>query len=278
MSRLANMNAVIAIIGDEAYAAAVAALIRSIGTTWQGADRPRVRIVGPTWSVSKRFSVQDVAAKAGCRAEFASVNPDMRLPLRSRWNRTIYSRLSLGRTCGDVERVLCLDSDMIAITSLHELLLEQDLEGAPVGATHDLCVEAREGDRTDPKDAYFNSGLLLVDVQRWEDMRIGEKAEQVLLTRGTALEYLDQDALNIVVKDSWTVLDQRWNVFHFNELISNDEVPADLLTHRQRAELQRLQKEARCLHYVGPQKPWIDGYPDGLNLQRFAAHAGRACP
>jgi lipopolysaccharide biosynthesis glycosyltransferase len=268
------MDAVIAIVADEAYAPAASALVRSIGATWQGANSPKLRIIGPPWADPKRLLLQETAAKAGCHLSFASAEHDTRLPLRSRWNRTIYCRLSLARTCGDVDRVLCLDSDMIALTSLHHLVFEQELGGAPVGATHDLCVEARECGPALGKNAYFNSGLLLVDVRRWKEMKIGDKAERILLTRGANLEYLDQDALNIALQDAWTVLDQRWNVFHFDELFKYSKLPAKLLTHGARVALRRLQETAACLHYVGPQKPWLHGYPEGTNLRRFAAHSG----
>src|SRR4051794_32703877 len=125
------MDALIAIIADEAYASAASALVRSIGATWQHSNSPTLRIIGPTWSPLRRSLIQQTAARAGCNLSFASVEIDTNLPIRSRWNRTIYSRLSLARTCGDANRVLCLDSDLIALRSLHRLF-DQDLGQAPV--------------------------------------------------------------------------------------------------------------------------------------------------
>src|SRR5262249_967997 len=56
--------------------------------------------------------------------------------------------------------------------------------------------------------AYFNSGVICIDVHSWRAAGIGSTALALVLNDGMS----DQQALNTVLEAQWTPLDPRWNV------------------------------------------------------------------
>jgi lipopolysaccharide biosynthesis glycosyltransferase len=147
-------------------------------------------------------------------------------------------------------RLLYLDSDIVVIDSLRPLF-EMSLDGAVLAALPDplapwVDLSFRSGVLKLPKpEFYFNSGVLLIDVDAWEQAEVTEKAFEFCdqLKPGTRLLYPDQDVLNSVLAARWLPLDRRWNYFLIEEGMS----------------LQRFLSDAAIVHFASGKKPWIDG-------------------
>ncbi len=99
-------------------------------------------------------------------------------------------------------RVLYLDVDTIAVRSLRPLA-ELDLGGAYVAAVENVWAPwmthfpAKLG--LPPEQGYFNSGVLVMDLDRIRaDGRDAEMLE-FAHTRGDVITWLDQDVLNAVL-------------------------------------------------------------------------------
>ena len=122
-----------------------------------------------------------------------------------------------------------------------------DLEGRVLAAATAHAPEAhcRALGMTEPS-RYFNSGVMLIDVARWNAERIGERALQFIERNAAICRLPDEDALNAVVDGRIAVLSPIWNF------------RAALLLLRRSSELVA----AVICHYDGPQKPW----------KRFAGH------
>ena len=121
----------------------------------------------------------------------------------------------------EISRVLYLDCDVLVRGNLAELW-QTDLRGLPVGAVRDFAVaeishpfsgvtDYRELG-LDPAAAYFDSGLLLLDVARWRAENTAADALAYAVKYGGALPNCDQDALNATLSGEWLPLDYRWNV------------------------------------------------------------------
>lgn len=115
------------------------------------------------------------------------------------------------------ERVLIIDADTRFVDDIAPLL-EMTLGETPLAAVDDIAVIA--DDRVSsfaeklglpPGTGYFNSGLLVVDKQRWSQQEIGQKAIAVFKERPEILTFNDQCALNAVVQGRYTKLAYRWN-------------------------------------------------------------------
>ncbi len=117
-----------------------------------------------------------------------------------------------------------LDADILVLDDL-ESLWETDLEGAVVGAVLDgLDPKLKHGDpgfeEVPRVQDYFNSGVLLIDLGRWREERISERALELLINHPQSL-FSDQDALNIVCDGRWKKLDPRWNFQDYYEKKEN---------------------------------------------------------
>ena len=88
---------------------------------------------------------------------------------------------------------------------------------------------------------YFNAGVLLIDLPRWREERISERA-YAYLTAHPEAPLGDQDGLNFACDGLWKKLDPRWNFQkHFEEQIAS-------LTAAERPAI---------VHFVTGQKPWL---------------------
>lgn len=153
-------------------------------------------------------------------------------------------------------RLLMLDSDMIVNRSLKPLF-EVNMRGYPVGAVHD-SIASREHYGRSRNDHYFNAGMMLIDVDRFNAEDIGGEAMRVLAAFDPVPMWLDQDALNQVCRGKWLGLDRRWNFFH-----AGDQRAFDLQDY-QRADI---------IHYSG-EKPWNGHHHPARSL--WDSHARRA--
>jgi lipopolysaccharide biosynthesis glycosyltransferase len=146
-------------------------------------------------------------------------------------------------------RVLIADSDVLVLRNVCELH-DIDLGSAPLGACVDPfipVVSARDG-LPDPdaaglaRDApYFNAGVMVVDLQRYRDRKVSERALDYLDRNFQRLRQYDQDALNASLKGHWTRVDERWNT-HPRTRYALGKTPA---------------QDPWIVHFSGRLKPWL---------------------
>jgi lipopolysaccharide biosynthesis glycosyltransferase len=166
-------------------------------------------------------------------------------------------------------RLLYLDSDIVVIDDLRPLF-ETSLEGAvlaavldPVPPWIDRPFRSEVLKLPDP-EFYFNSGVLLIDVEAWHRESVTQRAFEFSnnLPPGTRLLYPDQDTLNAILSNSWLPLDRKWNYFKHDETMN----------------LQQFRSEAAIVHFASGKKPWLSGsthpakqiYLDHRKLTLFA--------
>lgn len=173
------------------------------------------------------------------------------LPLNPAAHYTIdtYTRLWVGEFFpAEVSRVLYLDADMVVVGSIAPLWTA-DLDGALMGAVDipgsDRGV-MRLGMRAE--DGYFNAGMLIIDLRQWRATRAEETVIEYIQKNPDRVLY-DQDALNACFCHCTSRLDYKWNVIR---PFYREPVPLPL----GRAEIERIRKEARIIHFNGGSKPW----------------------
>ncbi|WP_419308094.1 glycosyltransferase family 8 protein [Chromohalobacter israelensis] len=150
----------------------------------------------------------------------------------------------------DCERVIYLDCDMLVLGDL-ERLWELPLEGHVVAAAMDLCNPSSKHTRRDP-DNYFNSGMMLVDLQAWRRESVAERALEYLQVSETA-RYPDQDALNEVLEGKWYRLEPEWN-FQPTAYSAVEKRYAHLTEYL--PALKAAIRYPRIVHFIGAVKPW----------------------
>lgn len=163
------------------------------------------------------------ACAAGRPIEFVAIDKEARrrlahLKRTSSWSRAMYSRLLLPELMAGAGKLLYLDCDMVVRQSLRPLF-ETPLEGRTVAAVSDIwqgeALAARNATLGRAADApYLNSGMLLIDLDRWRAADCGGRCLDIMSRGQTA--YPDQDALNRVLDGDWVEVDKRWNFFELN--------------------------------------------------------------
>lgn len=241
---------------DEAYAMPLATTLRSMVESNRSGRQLEIFVLTSRFSTGKKQKVlhslpPGSASVRWIPVELASFENFSTQPYISTMT---YARLLLPYVFPDsVSKILYIDADLLVLSDLMPLW-EIDLEGAVLGAVVDTFSEAhsrrlRLGDRKSLKleiDGstgvcdYFNAGVLLVDLQRWRQERISERALQYMVEHPQAL-LSDQDALNAVCVDGWKTLDVRWNL--------QDH---DLDGYAR----MRPQQRPSIIHFAGRQKPW----------------------
>ncbi|MEI6239037.1 MAG: glycosyltransferase family 8 protein [Planctomycetia bacterium] len=130
---------------------------------------------------------------------------------------TLY-RLLLGDLMpGNVDRVIYVDADTIIRRDITDLW-EENLAGHSTAAVMDpvipwaACPDGLPWQELSlpPDAAYFNAGMMVIDLGRWRRERIGQKALAFLRTH--RLPHADQGGLNAALSGQWKRLEPSWNL------------------------------------------------------------------
>lgn len=112
-----------------------------------------------------------------------------------------------------INKVLYLDSDLIVRKAIDDLW-NINIENYYLAAAENLGI--RNFDRLFmPKNSrYFNSGVMLVNVEKWRREGIHNKVLNFIRNYPDRIKFWDQDGLNAILYGKWKVLPIKWNVQH----------------------------------------------------------------
>ncbi|MDR1233112.1 MAG: glycosyltransferase family 8 protein [Puniceicoccales bacterium] len=147
-------------------------------------------------------------------------------PTEARFNSVVFYRLAIPKVFPELDRVVYLDCDIVAIGDIFELWNE-DLNGRPFGAVEEDGNFSDEKIRADKlaylkfpeENRYYNSGVLLIDSKKFEESKIFERViEQVKQTK-IFFPCPEQDAMNICLRnDEHLPLHPKYNFIPFASL------------------------------------------------------------
>jgi lipopolysaccharide biosynthesis glycosyltransferase len=155
-----------------------------------------------------------------------------------------YFRLLIGDVLpADIHRVLYFDSDIVVRGHLLPLW-KTDLSNNIIGAVADAAVnkdtELKRGLGIAEEVPYFNSGVMLIDLDRWRSDEIASKALAFCREYPARLKYWDQCALNFVLTVACQDLSAIWNLQG---------------AHVDTGDKQLL-RDAKVVHFTASFKPW----------------------
>jgi lipopolysaccharide biosynthesis glycosyltransferase len=159
----------------------------------------------------------------------------------------------------DIERVVYLDADTVVGQSLGPLADFALDDRMIVGAVSDAQAPWAAGPLgppwqllgLNPSSKYFNSGVLLIDLARWRQERVGR--ECIDLLRKVTPRWGDQDALNTILEGRWQELPRRYNVQ------SADTRRDSIAWALWKDEVQEAVANPAIVHYTEGAKPWLKG-------------------
>lgn len=248
---------------DERFAPGLEALLTSVAIN---APLSRVHVMDCGLTTTTRRSI----ARSHPRTDFISVQPIEDLPSPSVGSRATYARLCVGDLFPDAKRILYLDADTLLLSDT-EYLEGVDLPHSDVLAA---CLEpytptfdAHNGVLDYQKlgllggSPYFNAGVLLVDVARWNRANVKERAVEYLRRQDVRITLYDQEALNVVLVSRWHSLPPEWNVSKYWVVGGPDGW---------RHAIDR----ARIVHFLSAEKPWLDPTKvEPLLLEKFRQYS-----
>lgn len=123
-----------------------------------------------------------------------------------------------------IKRAIYLDCDIIAkedIENIWNIDLGDNLLAAVEDAGFHARLDAMEIDAE--SNTYFNSGMMIIDVEKWRAEKISEQVLKFATENSDELRFHDQDALNAILHDRWLVLHPRWNAQAY--IITKEKTP-----------------------------------------------------
>lgn len=177
----------------------------------------------------------------------------------SHYSLSIFTRLVIPSVLkGIAKKVLYMDADILCVGRMDDLIAF-DLNDHIIAGVPDAPVTTRRRVKAlELKDGrYFNGGVLLIDVDRWEAEDCTGQTLQALLQHSDRMRFNDQDALNMVFDGRAAFLDIKWNYLY--DLIH------DLNINR---TSMRQVGDAALIHFAGSVKPWA-GWSDHAAVRLF---------
>ncbi len=156
-------------------------------------------------------------------------------------------------------RAIYLDVDVLARGSLAPLATVA-LHGHPVGAVRSVhfpsiaswgAVDRWRELGLDPRAPFFNSGVLVIDAQRWRALAVGARCLDYLKSPAVRGANADQEALNVVLHAAWEPLDPMWN--QQTPMLDPSHAAVLLFTDEQ---VREALDDPRVVHFLARPKPW----------------------
>lgn len=263
---------------DENYAMPLAVTVRSALDTLAPGRRVHWFIVDGGLSFQTRERLERSWTDA--RMQWTWVQPEHKLlrglPVSGHVTHTTYARMLLPQLLPPgVRRVLYLDADLLVRRDLGRLW-DEPFAGASCLACVEVacpCMDARialpnyarcqshlvltrpipnyQALGIAPTAPYFNSGVLLIDLEDWQSSQVTRRLLDCLRDNAAWLTYWDQYALNVVLVGRWRRMDGRWNqTEHIYKYPSASRSPLDDTTFRQ------LRDDPWIVHFTSQRKPW----------------------
>jgi lipopolysaccharide biosynthesis glycosyltransferase len=237
----------------------------------------RVTVVNGKHDPDSKSALAQIAAKYK-NAELLFKTFDFRRIAHLRADRYItaaaYLRLFLTEFVDEtVSKALYLDSDVIVCRDV-EALWNTNVNGYAMAAAPDHPVGYIPRPPYIPRECYVNTGVLLVNLDKWRQSGAPERLIQYAEQHRDTLPLWDQDVLNAVYSKDTYLLGLEWNFQVSMADSTADELGID------RHYFAAVRENPAIIHYSTALKPWKSGtevYRENLYFKYLALTPWRGC-
>ncbi|MBD0381570.1 glycosyltransferase family 8 protein [Paenibacillus sedimenti] len=142
----------------------------------------------------------------------------------------------------NIRKALYLDCDLIVEDDITKLW-NNDIDRYYLAAVIQPTTESRKRKLRLPEDSVlFNTGVMLLNLDKWRKNRISDKILQFIRNNSAILTTLEQEAQNVILHKKWLQLNPKWN--YSTKLLK-------VMPHL----------KPSIIHYTGSKKPWNVGHP-----------------
>lgn len=199
--------------------------------------------INTTLKLKKQFPNLDIDfIQIDIAKELGHFNNDIFYISRDSFTRFLFPQLK-----PEVKKVIYSDADVVFMQDIKELYeenLDNNIIGAVKGIYHDDGSDNLRLKISKDHD-YFQSGLLLIDCEKWRNEDIFNKLKTINQEQGT-LKYGDQDLLNIVFEKKYKRLNYKYCTMYAQKELFNNFC----------LESKMALTNPVIIHYVGSRKPW----------------------
>lgn len=224
----------IVVVSDNLYAVLIAALIKSIEINHKTSELISLYIIDDGISKSNKRKLQNTVNPEITTLHWLKSNTiipaDIKIPFdQSSYPFTIYLRLFAPYAISqDCKKFIYMDVDMLLYDDISKLF-HIDLGENILGATQDsqelvsypYAIQNYKELGLAAETKYFNSGLMLINREKWIENNIAEKVMQCLHDNLKYIFYPDQYGLNVILHDKWQVISNLWNYSDFFKIPPN---------------------------------------------------------
>lgn len=203
----------------------------------------------PVWIQSQNINKvlsMEVVADRGSLSQYARLFVSSALPM-------------------DLDRVLYLDSDTIINKSIRKLW-NINLHGRTIGAVMDaFSPQYRANIGLEKNDIMFNSGVMLIDLNRWKEQKVEKRLLQFIENKNGRIQQGDQGALNAILSHDIECVEPRFNSvtifydFNYDEIMVYRKPPKGFYG---RDEIKKAVEDALIIHFTTSflsKRPWTVG-------------------
>lgn len=265
---------------DDNYAQHTAVAMASILLNTSNPAKVRFFIIDDGISEDKKSKIKSTADNLRSTVEFITVKNTELMEgfVSGEISRACYYRIDIPNILPlDVEKVIYLDCDLLLYDDI-QILWETNIGQYPIAAVCDYGIMASKRLRRQkaeyiglPAQAdYFNSGVLVMNLEVWREADYSSKVIDVV--KNNRFPNHDQDALNQVFMNNWYVLPLRWNVIPpvFNLFVKI------LKNKLMRENAIEAKKNPAIFHYAGGYKAWEYRLYQGFNDRYYKYLAATA--
>ena len=235
---------------DDTYIPCLSVAIKSIIANANENNIYKIIILNTGLKTENKKAIKDLE-KENVKIQFSNItdkikkiNKELEYRLRDYYSVSIYYRLFIPGLFPEYKKAIYLDCDIVVIKDIADLF-NIDLKDNFVGAIVDGVVSSSEifkkySDLALGLDnkKYFNSGVLLMNLEKFRNEKIKEKFLYLLCNYNFDTIAPDQDYLNVLCKDKVLYLNNGW-----------DKMPIP--------DPNFDEKDLCLIHYNMFQKPWL---------------------
>jgi lipopolysaccharide biosynthesis glycosyltransferase len=274
----AKANPVVVLAADERFAMPLAVTIRSVLERLATNCNPQIYVLDGGITDETKVRLTRSWPDRPYELTWVTVNPAVfaGMPISGHASVVNYYRLMTPWLLPDVNKVIFLDADLLVIRDL-TALWQSKMDSRPCLAVQDCAAPYMDasvalknysrcgrhlGATTpvsnyralglNPHDAYFNSGVLVLDLEAWRREDLPRQVLLCLERNKDHVRWWDQYALNVVLAGRWGLLDPRWNQgSHIHAFPTWSQSPYD------RHVYQQVRDDPFIVHFTTRHKPWV---------------------
>ena len=162
-----------------------------------------------------------------------------------------------------IRKILYIDVDTICLLPIAELWgtdLHDSFCAAVENPIHRNVKHKELLGLSDPS-SYFNSGVMLINLEKWREEDIPGKFITLHTTYSDKHSFWDQDIFNILFENKWTRLHPRWNTIYTHFILAHlfkklTPATTGYVFTDKGEDIIEASESPGIIHYTGAPKPW----------------------